>query len=364
MPSQTRYSKPKTPYAKLILLAALLLAGASACRADPPSPTFLAPVEITSPTPPPTRQPSATPRPIRTPTPHPSPSATITPTRTPGPTATLRDAPPPETIAPALLTQVAAPVRTATLPADVTLVGRSVEGRGIVARRLGNGSQTLLLVGGIHGGWEVNTVALMNQVIAHFAESPEEVAPGLALVVIPALNPDGLVRGRQPEGRFNARGVDLNRNWGCDWSPEAFWQDRPVDAGAQPFSEPESAALADYILFNPPAAVLFYHSAANGVFAGACDGDHGSQALADRYGTAAHYPSGAAFSAYEVTGDASSWVDGQGIPAAVVELQSWTETEWERNYAGIMAVQCDLARRRIDPGAQAWVAARCAAPAS
>ncbi len=342
----------------MILVLLLAVAGAG-CQVFTPAPTLEAPIELISPTAPPTRRPSPTPRPIASPTPSPSPTTTPTATRPAVQSVlALTDAPPPGTVPPELLTQVAPP-ETATLSPDVALVGRSVEGRAILARRLGSGPQQILLVGGIHGGFEVNTVALMNEVIAHFDANPQEIAPALSLIVIPAANPDGLLRGREAAGRFNAHSVDLNRNWACDWSPEAIWQDQAVDPGAEPFSEPETAALADYILLTQPVAVLFYHSAAGGVFPGACEGDHGSQVLGHIYGDAAGYPSDSTFDHYDVTGDASNWVDGQGIPAVTVELQSWTETEWERNYAGIMAVQCELARRLTAASARQWVADRC-----
>ena len=343
------------------LVLGLLLIVGGGCGGLTPAPTLAAPVELVSPTPPPTRAPSSTPRRIVSATPRPTATMTSTPSRTPNaltPTATLEDAPPQATIDPTLLARVL-PGGTAALEPGATLIGRSGEGRGILARRLGDGPLIILLVGGIHGGWEANTVALMNEIITHFAAAPEDIAPGVSLAVIPALNPDGLVRGREEAGRFNAHAVDLNRNWGCAWSPEATWRDRAVDPGTEPFSEPETAALADYILLSQPAAVLFYHSAANGVFAGACNGDHGSQVLGHIYGQAANYPSDSRFTAYQVTGDASSWVDGQGIPSITVELQSWTDSEFDRNYAGIMAVQCELARRLADPATRRWVVDRC-----
>lgn len=346
----------------LLLPVLLLLFAAAGCGTPPPDPlTLEAPVELVTPTPPPTRRPSPTPHPIQSPTARPTATLTPTVTRTPNPrlpTLVSTDAPPPGTVDPALLTQVA-PDAADHLPGGTSLIGRSVEGRAILARRFGQGTRALLLVGGTHGGWEVNTVVLMNELITYFAGQPEAVAPGLAIEIIPALNPDGLLRGRTPEGRMNARNVDLNRNWSCDWAAEAIWQDRTVSGGEQPFSEPESAALADHILFSQPVAVLFYHSAAGGVFPGACEGDHGSQVLGRYYGTAAAYPSDAAWTSYEVTGDASNWVDGQGIASITVELQTWTESEFDRNLAGIMAVQCELARRQIDPTTQRWVSVHC-----
>lgn len=345
--------------AALFLLIGLLLA-LTGCDALAPQPTPQAPIELTTPTASPTRRPSPTPRRILSPTPRPSATATPTASATPNPlfTTPTLEAPPDETLDPAILTQIALE-QTATLAPNESLIGRSVEGRRIVAHRLGNGPQTILLVGGIHGGWESNTVTLANALVEHFQAELGEIAPDVTLVIVPALNPDGLVLGRTAEGRFNGAGVDLNRNWGCDWAIDATWQDVAVDPGDQPFSEPESAALADYILLNAPTAVIFYHSAANGVFAGACDGDHGSQTLGHVYGQAATYPSDGRFTAYRVTGDASNWVDGQGIPAITVELQSWTDPEFERNLAGVMAVQCHLAERNTDPAARDWVAENC-----
>src|SRR5690606_17003771 len=113
-----------------------------------------------------------------------------------------------------------------------------VDGRAIIARQFGHGPRTLMLAGGIHGGWEGNTVTLVNELIAHFEANPQDVLPGVSLLLIPAANPDGLVRGRTEAGRFNAHTVDLNRNWGCGWSAEAQWRDQRVNPGPEPFSEP------------------------------------------------------------------------------------------------------------------------------
>ena len=52
---------------------------------------------------------------------------------------------------------------------------------------------------------------LANALVEHFEAAPEAIAPEVSLVVVPALNPDGLVLGRTAEGRFNGAGVDLNR---------------------------------------------------------------------------------------------------------------------------------------------------------
>jgi protein MpaA len=197
----------------------------------------------------------------------------------------------------------------------------------------------LMLVGGIHTGYEANAVDLLNELIAHFERTLQDVLPGMTLVLVPVANPDGLERGRGASGRFNAHDVDLNRNWDCEWSPDAVWQDRQVDPGTEPFSEPETIALAALIYDLRPDAVLFYHANANGVFAGECEGGGVSDRLAEVVGEGAGYPFGAAFTSYEVTGTEASWVDSLGIPAADVELSTTKNTEFTRNLNGILEVQ-------------------------
>jgi hypothetical protein len=267
-------------------------------------------------------------------TPLPAPSSTLVPTATDNPF--VLPASPLPTLDIAMMTRVA------YVPSQAITIGYSVEGRAIIARRFGEGSRVLLLVGGMHGGWEANTVALMNELIAYFESHPEDILPGMSLVLIPAANPDGLLRGRTAEGRFNANGVDLNRNWSCGWSSVAVWRNQRVNPGVTAFSEPETLALAEYIRGLRPAAAFFYHSAANGVYAGDCDSEiipSDSQALSAVLGEATGYDNGQPFTAYPVTGTAATWVDGQGIPSADVELQTWTDTEFERNLRGILAVQ-------------------------
>ena len=226
------------------------------------------------------------------------------------------------------------------LPPDAFVIGQSAGGRDILAWRFGSGTQVLLLVGGIHGGFEANTVTLVREMIAHFQATPGDVLPGISLILVPSVNPDGLERGRVAEGRFNGSGVDLNRNWGCEWSAEAYWRNTPVNPGNQPFSEPETRALASLVGETRPAAAVFYHSAANGVYMGDCRPGGGiSGGLAAVLGEAAGYPYGEPFTSYKVSGTAPNWLDGQGIPAVDLELTNTRDTEFERNLRGVMAVQ-------------------------
>jgi hypothetical protein len=315
------------------LLAILVIA---ACSPGSPAPT---------PTPPPSNTPTLTPPPLVTPraTNTPRLIASWTPTDAPTPTATRTRIP--ATITPTGIPATRVPTLTPT-PNNRREIARTNAGRPIEAFRYGDGPNTILLIGGVHGGWEANTVTLMNALRDHFADNPDDIAPGYAVEIIPVMNPDGLAVGQDIEGRFNANGVDLNRNWACGWQPEAVWREGPVDAGGRPFSELESASVAAYIGETRPVVVLFYHSAANGVFAGDCPlrggGAWRSGQMSAVYGDASGYSYGQAFSAYPVTGTAASWVDGQGIPSADVELASASDPETARNLRGVLAVQCWL----------------------
>jgi len=241
--------------------------------------------------------------------------------------------------------------------ASLEVIGASVEGRVIEAITLGNGDTHLLFVGGIHGGYEWNSSLLAYEMIEHFQANPTLVPEDVTIHIIPVLNPDGLylVTGTQgvftiadvpdpsvrvAEGRFNANGVDLNRNFDCKWEPESSWRGNVVSAGTEAFSEPEAAALRDYVATIRPEAVAFWHSRANNVYASECEDGilPGTLALMSTYASAAQYGEVPVFDAYPVTGDAEGWLASIGIPAVTVELESANSIEWARNLAGVDAV--------------------------
>ncbi|MEQ8675981.1 MAG: M14 family metallopeptidase [Aggregatilineales bacterium] len=241
------------------------------------------------------------------------------------------------------------PARALSTVPQSFVFGQSAGGTNLLAQRLGTGDTLLMLVGGVHGGLETNTVMLVAELIRHFSANPQDILPGISLIFVPELNPDGIALGRTVNGRFNGNGVDLNRNWGCDWSREAVFRDIPVSAGSAPFSEPETISLASLINDLRPATVLFYHSAANGVFAGDCDTTglgNISAEMSAVLGNATGYSYGQEFSSYEVSGTEANWVDGLGIPSADVELASTEFTEFARNLRGVMALQCWLLGER------------------
>lgn len=236
------------------------------------------------------------------------------------------------------------------------VIGESVEGRTIEAYIFGDGPRHVLFVGGMHGGYEWNSVVLAYRAIDYFTATPEVIPDDLTVSVIPSINPDGVyevvgVEGRfsatdvpqgasAAPGRFNSRGVDLNRNFDCKWQPESTWRGKTVSAGTGPFSEPETRVLRDFILARDPEAVIFWHSQSNAVYASECEEGILPETLAimRAYAEAAAYPAVESFDHYEITGDAEGWLASIGIPALTVELSSHEAVEWERNREGMHAL--------------------------
>jgi hypothetical protein len=134
-------------------------------------------------------------------------------------------------------------------------LGRSAEGRAIevfstfpdsLPLDSPRAGEVTLLVGCTHGD-ERATVDLLESFIKDTLEQDGFPHP---VAVIPTLNPDGYAR----DTRYNARGVDLNRNFPHNWSPHS--EEPPGD---RPLSEPEARLLHDYILALRPAKIVSLH---------------------------------------------------------------------------------------------------------
>ncbi len=276
---------------------------------------------------------------------------TSTPTATSTPTFTSTPPPPPSpTPTP--------PPPTATIMSQgrVEEIGRSFENRPILTHQFKDGPIRIILVGGIHGGYEWNTILLAYKFIDYFQEHPDKIPDSVSLQIIPSANPDGQHLVTQAEGvfeasaviadtragRFNGNGVDLNRNWGGNWSEDAFWGGQSVDPGEAPFSEPETRVLRDFFFRNDqprPHLVIFLHSAADGVYAaGIPDAYPPALILAQIYATASGYPIYENFDNYTITGDAGDWLATQEIPSIAVELKNHQDFDWEENKNGLFSI--------------------------
>lgn len=243
----------------------------------------------------------------------------------------------------ALMLAACPPARPGYAAPGVTelTLGRSGAGRPIAAVKIGDGPLKLALIGDTHGGPEANTFELASRLADHFRANPGEVPPALRLYVIPTLNPDGLALGT----RFNASGVDLNRNMdtNLDACPENDWGVHVQGAGGiesdtgGPYveSEPESRLIRDFLL--DASGVIFYHSDGGDVFPAFCE--HApSIALAQSYAAATGYRYDRYWGKYNITGGMHDWAGSMGIAAITPELFNGVEPDFEQNLAGVRAV--------------------------
>ena len=260
--------------------------------------------------------------------------------------------------------------RTPTLPVQKEVpqglqvkkevIGKSVEGRDIESVTFvqeGAANKHLVFVGGIHGGYEWNSVLLAYQVMDYIEKNPAVVPAGFLLTIIPSANPDAVYKVVGKEGRFdiadvskdeellasarfNANTVDLNRNFDCDWKSEATWRSKKVSAGTEAFSEPESKALQQFFLKTRPDAAVFWHSQASAVYPGDCKGTllPKTLELMDAYAKASGYAAQKTFDSYVVNGAADGWLTTIGIPTLTVELKTHESVEFEQNLAGVKAL--------------------------
>jgi protein MpaA len=147
---------------------------------------------------------------------------------------------------PTLAARLVAGVAALIAAAAPLPLGRSQDGRRIVAVRTGDPHGVrVLVVGCIHGN-EPAGIAI--------ARALEHVRTRADLWIVPVLNVDGLARGT----RQDARGVDLNANWPAQWQGGG----RPWDfryAGPRPFSERETRIARNLILRLRPRVTIWYH---------------------------------------------------------------------------------------------------------
>ncbi|MCB0033488.1 MAG: protein kinase [Anaerolineales bacterium] len=260
----------------------------------------------------------------------PPPTNTIAPTPTTAPTAVPEATP----------TETEETAATLVAPEGEFEIGRSAGGIPITAIRIGEGPKNIVLVGGLHAGFAPATVSLTLDIVKELQDNPELVPTNASIYIITNANPDSPYDPGELRGRLNANGVDLNRNWDCEWEPTAIWKETVVSAGSAPFSEPETIALRDFLLALDPVAVVFWHSSAPGVFPAGCGELYQpSVDLARLYArSSGGYDYVSSFSAYYVTGDAADWLATQGIPAITIETRNHINIDWEFNLGGMTGV--------------------------
>ena len=129
----------------------------------------------------------------------------------------------------------------------------SVRERPIDVLEFGDGQQTVLVMGGIHGD-EPSSVELTRALADHLRTLPPARFTR-RVVVMPAVNPDGLAA----RTRWNARRIDLNRNFpsrdfGTGQRSGRYY------GGSAPASEPETRAIMAVIDRYDPHLIISCHA--------------------------------------------------------------------------------------------------------
>ncbi|MCJ7717744.1 MAG: M14 family metallopeptidase [Anaerolineales bacterium] len=243
------------------------------------------------------------------------------------------------------------PSTPTTIPSSPTpgihqpqVIGVSVAGRPLEVYKFGDGPVEKMIIAGIHGGYEWNTIVLADELIDYLENHSEIVPAEQTLYFLRAFNPDGYARSTGFSGRANENNVDLNRNfpsyWLAEWPRIGCWDYIPITGGTAPASEPETRALMAFIKAHDLQAFISYHSAALGIFPGGQPLDPGSLSLAESLAAVSDYPYPPIEAGCAYTGQLIDWVSDQGIPAVDIELTNHQDSDFPENLA-ILSVFLD-----------------------
>ena len=131
-------------------------------------------------------------------------------------------------------------------------IGYSLEGRPIIAERIGAaGGRKVLVIGAIHGNEDAGL-----QIVDELRQ--RAIDERVELWLIETMNPDGVAR----QDRHNSNEVDLNRNFPYKWGPIGGPGNSQY-AGTGPASEPETQAIVQFITLLRPDIAIWYHQDAN-----------------------------------------------------------------------------------------------------
>jgi protein MpaA len=231
-------------------------------------------------------------------------------------------------------------MQTRTICQQVFSIGASVQGRGLTAYKFGNGSTKIVFIGGLHGN-EKSSVLTLNSWIDELERNYQNIPADKSVIVIPNASPDSYVS----SSRLNANGVDLNRNF-----PSYNWQSGvhipggvylENGGGISALSEPESNALANYLINSAPRLVLTYHATAGAVIYNEA-GD--SSTYSSVYSNLSGYSNISSAEEdglfnYPTTGELEDWLrDKRNVPTLLVELATQYSNNFNRNKSAMWAM--------------------------
>lgn len=219
--------------------------------------------------------------------------------------------------------------------ARVTTIGYSVSGRPIEVYTFGSGEKERMIVAGIHGGYEWNTIALADELIQHIFDNPDSIPSDVTLYILRNLNPDGDARDHGIDGRVNDHGVDLNRNfptnWAADWDRDGCWSYGPTTGGTGPGSEPETRAVMYFLQSHEVETLISYHSAALGVFPGGEPWEKNSIKFAKALSRVTGYPFPPIDTGCVFTGTLADYAVEMGAVSVDMELSTHKSTDFREN---------------------------------
>jgi len=127
------------------------------------------------------------------------------------------------------------------------IVGTSIENRPIECLVLGQGQDVTFILAAIHGS-EPAGISLVRRLAQYLQQYPH-LLQGRKVVLLPVANPDGVAH----HSRYNARGVDLNRNF----STANRINSRRF--GRTALSEPEARVIEQLIRQYAPDRIVSIH---------------------------------------------------------------------------------------------------------
>ena len=123
-----------------------------------------------------------------------------------------------------------------------------------------------VFIGGFHAGYAPSSQTIAQRIATYLEENPDQLPDSVRVYVVPNANPTTEYAPGVRSSRLNANGVDLNRNWDCNWSADATFAGLPIGSGSEPFSEPEAQALKSLVESVAPQAVIVWGHAPEAVW--------------------------------------------------------------------------------------------------
>ncbi len=162
---------------------------------------------------------------------------------------------------------------------DVRVIGKTLEGREILAMKISDNAETdevepVVLVNAMHHAREIMTPEITTDMIDYLTSryghdrDVTRWVNNTEIWVIPMFNLDGNQKMWLEDSmwRKNTRGgfgVDLNRNYPTGWNScngSSSWQSAQDYRGTAPASEPETAAMMNFVSAIKPVFNISYHS--------------------------------------------------------------------------------------------------------